>query len=83
MSTSPLDPSLIAVVLTALQAQSPARPTMRDAELAVGELFATLGPRLVEEMLQAAPDPAPPKKGAARCVRAAGPCATSDRPRAT
>ena len=77
MPPTTVDPALVSIVFTAVQAHLPTAPTLAQAEEAVGTLFGQLGPRLIEEALQAGPDPEPAQKGGVRLVRAATACATS------
>lgn len=65
-------------LLALLQAQAPDAPwTLAQAEAAVLDLLRTLGPALLEHLLQQAPPPEAHKKGGRRSVRAASRCATT------
>ena len=80
MPCHPLTATLFHPLLAYARTQLPADScTLDQAETAVTELFRSLGPQLVEGLLQGVPatDPVAEKKGGRRSVRVAGPSATT------
>lgn len=66
-----LDPTVVQPLLTLAQAQfAQGAPTLARAEETVTQLFRSLGPELIERLLQEALTTVAPEKGGRRSVRA-------------